>query len=203
MKNTVSWIVILILVGVYVAALAAVLHPRVPPEYKAFFIDRTSTDYEPSHYDSTPEQGIIFNHPGLPSWVQTTHGLSVRDDWGRWTDADEGVTAGLNFGRSFNGEVCLDFTAHAVPWVVGQSINVRMDGEKQSFRISGEGPIEYRLQFHDLHGADKLDFLLPVNLPPVLERTHGSADPRRLGMNFSTLRLIPGECRSGDGNSAQ
>jgi len=192
MKFAVQWIAIVLLLAVYGAAGWAVLHPRVSPEYRAYFIDHTMTDY--MHYDSTPEQGMTFNRPGLPQWVWSTRGLSVRDDWGRWTDSDLALTAGLTFAHAFDGDVCLDFTARAVPWIVGQDIEVKMGSEQQPFRVSSEGLSEYRLQFEGLHGAKDLDFVLPPHLPPVKERAPQNPDTRRLGINLSLLRLIPGAC---------
>lgn len=194
MRIFIKWIVIVALLAVYVAALAAVLHPHVSPAYRAFYINRTSTDYDPSHYDATPEQGMTFNHPGVPTWVLTTRGLSVRDDWGRWTDEDLGSTAGLTFNRSFDGELCLDVTARAVPWLVGLVVPVKMGGQEQSLQISNSGPTEYQLQFAHLAGATELNFMMPKHLPTIIERVPDSADARRLGLNISTLKLIPGVC---------
>lgn len=194
MRIFIKWLVIVALLAVYVAALGAVLHPHVSPAYRAFFITRTSTDYDPSHYDATPEHGMTFNHPGVPTWVLTTRGFSVRDDWGRWTDDDLGSIAGLTLNRSFDGELCLDVTARAVPWMVGQSVPVKMGGQEQFLRISNGDLTEYRLQFAHLAGATELDFMLPKHLPAIIERVPNSADARRLGMNISTLKLISGQC---------
>ena len=187
---------VVVLLAVYVATLAAILHPHVSSAYRAYFIDRTTKDYDPTHYDSTPEQGMTFQHIGLPQWVDTVYGFGAREDGGRWTDSNLGTTAGLNFNRSFAGELCLDFTAHAVAWMAGQSIRFRMDHQEQSLRIETEAPTDYRLQFTDLQGAHQLQFMLP-KMPTVVERRHGAEDPRRLGINISTLRLIPGKCSAG------
>jgi hypothetical protein len=194
MRIFIKWIVIVALLAVYVVALAAVLHPHVSPEYRAFYISRISTDYDPSRYDATPEQGMTFNHPGVPTWVLATQGFSVRDDWGRWTDEGLGSNAGLTFNQSFDGELCLDVTARAVPWMVGQMVPITMGVQEQLLQVSNSGPTEYRLQFAHLAGATELDFMMPKHLPAIIERVPDSADARRLGMNISTLKLIPGQC---------
>lgn len=194
MKSVVQWSAIILLLGVYAAAGWAVLHPHVSPEYRAYFIDRVSSDYGPSPYASTPEEGMVFSRAGLPNWVRMTHGLSMREGWGRWTDSNLSPTAGLTFSRAFDGNVCLDFTARAVPWVVGQGVEARFGGEQRSFRIAAQALSEYRLDFEHLHGANQLDFVLPPHLPTVKEREPTNSDPRRLAINISTLRLVPGEC---------
>ncbi len=194
MKTLIQIIVIVILLAIYGTVAVAIFHPHVSPAYRAFFITRTSTDYNTSHYNTTPEQGVIFNHAGLPGWVLTTHGLSVRDDWGRWTDANLASTAGLSFNQAFNGELCVDTTFRAVPWLVGEAIMLRMGNQQKPIKIASADPTEYRVQLDELRGADELDFVLPPKLPAVIERAPDIPDPRRLGINISSLRLVPGQC---------
>ncbi len=194
MSTILKWITILVLVGVYVAALAAVLHPHVSPEYKAYFIDRTSTDYEPSHYNSSPQEGIFFNRPGLPQWVSNTHGFSVREPGGRWTDEAMGNVAGLTFNREFSGDVCVAASFQTIPWLVGREIPVRFGNQEQLLKPVTTGPATYDLQFHNLEAADHLDILLPSDLPTVVEREHDSSDTRRLGLDVSSLKVLPGQC---------
>jgi len=194
MKTAVKWIAIILLLAVYAGAGWAVLHPHVSPEYRAYFLDRTSTDYGLPRYDSTPEEGIVFSRAGLPGWVLATRGLSVREEGGRWTDDGLTPRAGMTFARGFDGNQCLDFTARAVPWIVGQTVEVKMGAEQRSLRIAGADTSQYRLQFDHLHGADQLDFILPPNLPAVNQREPNNPDPRRLGINFLVLHLVPGEC---------
>ncbi len=194
MSIILKWITILVLVGVYVAALAAVLHPHVSPQYKDYFIDRTSTDYEPSHYDSTPEEGMLFSRPGLPQWVSGTHGFSIREPQGRWTDEALGSSAGLTFSREFSGDICVATSFQAVPWLTGRAIPVRFGNQEQVLKPIAGGPFTYDLQFHDLRAADHLDILLPPDLPSVAEHEHDSSDTRRLGISISSLKILPGQC---------
>lgn len=194
MKSAVQWIAIVVLLGVYAAAGWAVLHPHVSPEYRAYFIDHVSIEYHPPHYDSPPEQGMVFSRIGLPNWVLMTHGFSFREDWGRWTDGNLAPTAGLTLAQGLEGDRCVDLTARAVPWIVGQPVEVKLGSEERSFHIAGGGLSDYQLQFNHLSGAKELDFALPPHLPTMKERVPASTDSRRLGIIISTLRLTPGEC---------
>lgn len=198
MKAIAQWFVIAVLASVYLLALFAVLHPRVSPEYKAYYIERTASDWKPVRYASTPQEGITFSRKGVPQWVEFTSGLSFRDDWGRWTDEDLGAVAGLTFARPFSGTLCVDFTARAVPWVVGHPFVVRMGDETQTMRVAAPELTEYRAQFTHLPAADTLDILLPHGLPRVSEAAPKSDDRRRLGLNLATLRIVPGYCPSGE-----
>jgi len=180
--------------SIYIGVLFAVLHPHVRPEYKAYYIDHISSDWNPSYYPGTLEQGMNFSRRGLPEWVKSTRGLSIRESWGRWTDEDLGPIAGLKFTQSFSGPLCVDFTARAVPWVVGRTITVEMGNEKHPLRIAAEDLTAYEVQFTNLQQANELNIDLPKSLPRVFEMVPTNGDPRRLALNLSTLRLIPGRC---------
>ena len=194
MTTVLRGIIVLALLAVYVAALAAVLHPHISPEYRAYYISRTSTDYNQPHYASTPEGGLVFSREGLPDWVYRTYGFSVREPGGRWTDENLGRTAGLVFNRSFEGSLCLDFTAHAAPWMVGQSIGVSMGSKAANLGVATEAVSDYRVQFMGLRNAEQVEFVLPDRLPSVQERLPDSSDPRRVGIDLVQLRLLPGQC---------
>jgi len=201
MKTLACWLVIMVLVSVYVAALFAVLHPHVSPAYKAYYIDHISSDWNPVHYPGSPEQGILFSRDGLPEWVQSTRGLSTREGWGRWTDEDLGSIAGVAFSHAVNGTFCVDLTARAVPWIVGQTIPVRMGNEVRDLHVASPELTKYQLQFTGLTDADQLDLLLPDKLPPVYKVVPTNGDRRRIALNLAALRLVPGQCPAGEMSS--
>ena len=197
MKVVIQWTVILALLVIYAATLWAVLHPHVSPEYRAFYIDRTATDYRPSRvYETTPEQGMVFNDPGLPEWVTTTHGLSFRDGGGRAIDESLPGPAGVSFRRSFNGDTCVEVGAYAFPGLAGQNIRLRFGEQEQVMHVPAVGPSVYRLQFRGLRDAKRLDFIVPPGLPPLMERAPASKDARRVAMSLRTLKLAAGNCNA-------
>ena len=195
MKTALQWTAIVVLLAVYAMAGWAVLHPHVSPDYRAYFIDRVTTDYAPQHYASTPEEGMEFRHSGLPSWVAATRGFDEREaGGGRWTDANLHALPGLIFSRGFSGDSCVELKVYTIPWLGGREIAVRFGNQEQAFKASAGGPATYDLQFHDLQAADRLEILLPSDLPPVAERERGSTDTRRLGISVHNLRILPGQC---------
>jgi|SRR5271165_24363 len=194
MKLVIQCLVIVLLLAIYAAAFVAVLRPHVTPEYRAFFINRTTVDYNPAHYDSKPEEGMVFSRPGVPQWVSGTHGFSMREELGRWTDEDLGNSAGLTFTREFTGDVCVDASFRAIPWLVGDTITLRMGDQQKQFQVRSADLTDYRLQLSAVQHGTSVDFILPPKLPAVNERVHDSGDPRRLGISVVDLKLIPGEC---------
>lgn len=194
MKTTLLSLIIVVLVSIYGATLLAVLHPHVSAAYKAYYVDHISSVWESDHYPGTPEQDIVFSRNGMPNWVQYTFGLSYPEGWGRWTDENLSESSGLVFSRNFSGPLCVDFTARAVPWVVGKTFVVRMGGQAHSMQIASPELTEYRAQFTDLPPTDKLELLLPPGLPRVEDVPPSNGDSRRLAVNLATLRVMPGAC---------
>ena len=194
MKTTLLALIIVVLVSIYGATLLAVLHPHVSPAYKAYYIDHISSVWEPDHYPGTPEQGIVFSRNGVPSWVQFIFGFSYPEGWGRWTDQNVDSVAGLVFSQSFNGQVCVDFTARAVPWVVGKTLTVRMGGQTHLIQVAATDLSSYQVQFTDLPATNKLELVLPKALPRVLDVAPTNRDTRRLGLALDTLQILPGAC---------
>ncbi len=193
-KEVLLCFAIALLLTVYGATLYAVLHPHISPAYKSFYIEHTSSEWAPTYYPGTPEQGMVFSRSGLPDWVESTRGLSSRDEWGRWTDDQLGNIAAVSFTQTFDGQLCVSITARAVPWMLGRTLAVRMGNETNSLRVASEDLATYQVQFTDLKRADELEIVLPDKLPAVHDVMPASADPRRLGLNLATLRLIPGKC---------
>lgn len=193
-KTTLLVVAILILVSIYSITLFAVLHPHTSAAYRAYFINHSSIEWEGAKYPGAPEQGMVFRRNGVPSWVEFIFGLSSPDGWGRWTDEDLDSAAGLVFSRSFNGQLCVDFTARAVPWVVGKNLTVQMGEQRHAIQIAGSGLTSYRVQFTDLPPSDRLELLLPGKLPRAIDMQPSTGDARRLALNLATLRILPGAC---------
>lgn len=197
MKVAIQWTVIVVLVAIYASTLWAVLHPHVSAEYRAFYIDRTTSEYKPSHYSATPEQGMDFSRRDLPDWVASTYNLYFWDGGGRWTDNSVGNRVGLRLARPLSGDFCMDFTAYAVPWLEGKTIQIELGNQERSISPRG-GSSEYRVSFIGLQGADKLEFVLPQDLPRLVERDSHSNDPRRLGISLGVLKFFSGECKKAE-----
>ena len=196
MKAVAQWLIIAVLASVYLLALYAVLHPNVSRAYRSYFIDRTSSDWNPKHYPGTPDQGMSFSRSGLPEWVDTTYGLSIRDDRGRWTDSDVGGIPGLSFTQKFNGPLCLEFTASPAPALIGKTFAVQMGNQTRTVNVIPQDFADYQVQFAEVGGADSLSFLLLERLPRESEVDRNSGDTRRLGLELSMLKILAGSCDS-------
>jgi hypothetical protein len=194
MKVLVQWLIIVVLTGIYLAAFMAMLHPKVSAAYRSYYIDHNSSDWNPVHYSTTPEQGMNFGRKGLPEWVDSTFGLSFRDPMGRWTDRNVAKIPAISFTRPFKGPTCVEFNLAPAPALAGKALAVRMGDETKTLQFVKPGFVEYRVAFSLDRGADKLEFLLPDKLPRESEVDRTSGDTRRLGVALNTLKIVPGNC---------
>jgi len=183
------------LIAIYAVASWAVLHPHVSAAYRAYYIDHTTLYWNPVHYPGTPAEGMDFSREGLPDWVAYTRGFSIREPWGQWTDSTIAPAATVALTQSYDGIVCVDFSASAVSWLVGKQMAITMGSQTRTVKIES-GAYDYKVQFDHLQNARQLDFV-PANRPPrVKDVDKHSLDDRRLGLDLSMLRLLPGECAS-------
>jgi len=108
MRILIRAVILVAVLSVELYAVYAVLHPHVSPEYRAYYIDHTTNDWNPPHYAATPEQGIDFAHAGWPDFVRNGYGFSYREAEGRWTDGGVLQTPRIELNRQFSGPLCIE-----------------------------------------------------------------------------------------------
>lgn len=193
MKQLLRWVLIGGLAVIYVLTMLAVLHPKVSLAYRAHFIDHTSTEWNPPHYRSAPEDGFVFAQPGLPDWVAWTYGFTRPEPMGRWTDDDLGNKAGLVFDRPFKGTFCLEFNAEPASHM-SDSFALKFGESLQTVPVAARSASDYQIQFRDVKDARQLEFILPKDLPRVHDFDLQNGDDRRLGLLLRRLKIHPGNC---------
>jgi hypothetical protein len=87
MVNKFNLMICLILSLLYGCIVFVAFSPSVSEEYRAYYIDRTITDWKFPQYQATEEEGIDFYRLGWPNFIRFTAGISYREAWGRWADA--------------------------------------------------------------------------------------------------------------------
>ena len=148
----------------YLSVLWCLVHPHISQAYREYFIDRTTTDWADTFIVSlNPDQGVKFNTPGLPAWIDHTYGMSYREEWGRWTDKS-GVTkpSGIAFRNVLSGPICMHLVARPVSPLVNQSVSVKMGNVVRSVTLDSGDAREYDVSFPADTRADRLDFVLPA-----------------------------------------
>ena len=193
MRIALRILVVIALLGVNLASLYAVLHPHTSPQYKAYYIDKSTQDWAPDRYSATPEEGMKFAKPGLPTFVESTRGLSVREAWGRWTDLSLGEPA-IKFRQAFSGPICVVITAYPSEAESGKQVVVAFGAQSQSLHLTAPDFADYYVNFVLTQPANTLEFHFPDGVRRNNDADPASRDIRRLGLAISSIRLSQTSC---------
>ena len=190
MRLAIAITAVVALAGLHLAALYAVLHPKVSQEYRAHYIDKVTMDWNVQHYHSTPEEGIDLTRPGWPAFVEYSFGISKAEKFGSWTDTRMGLKSGFEFNRSFIGPVCVVLNAmpadsirsHRVPLEFGDQDKDIAFGRDQSMR-------SYFVDFDLPSPATTLALRFPKPLPRPSHE-----NPRQVGVALNRIRIFSQPC---------
>jgi Domain of unknown function (DUF7024) len=190
MRFAIGIIAVLALVGLHLAALFALLHPKISPEYKAFYVDRVTTDWHVQYYRSTPEDGIDFTRAGWPDFVKKSFGISTRDTFGRWTDTRLGLTSGFEFNRVFSGPLCVAISAKPSDSMRSRPVTLAFGDQKRDITLGKDNDIRnYAIDFQLPSPSNRLEIIFPGRLPRA-SRT----DPRQAGVGLNRIRIFSQSC---------
>jgi uncharacterized protein DUF7024 len=185
---------------VIVAALAtelyavfAVMHPHVDAEYRAYYIDRSTIDWNPPHYPATPEQGIDFAHVGWPDFVRNGYGFSYRENEGRWTDAAFLETPIIIMNRQFSGPLCLHLRLRPAYAEIGHKLELGLGNSADAVKLVPEFNTYY-FRLNSTQPANALQLRFDGRVPADSHVRPGSADTRRLGVEIASLRIMSSAC---------
>jgi hypothetical protein len=188
MKPVCSVALLLVLSGLYLIVAYLVCTPKLSPEYKAYYLERTSLDWKNGpRYAAQPEQGILFGKEGLPGFVKYIYGFSGHQSWGRWTDGKFGQNAGIVLEQGLRGSVCLNVRLLPATSQLNKEITVVFGDQSKKVVFSNGEFEDYFVDFFEHNPADVIEFKLS-DMPPAIP------DGRRLGLGMAYLRLFRESC---------
>jgi len=140
-------------------------------------------------YAATLEEGADFSRPGLPAFLRSVRGLSLREDWGRWSD---GGRVEFDFRCLLPKRFTLTVRGYAVGENRNRPVRVSAGGCTRELRMQGGPAQDYRVRMRLRERAHRLVFEIPA--PATRAELWGDTanDPRRLGVAFESLRIRPG-----------
>ncbi|HKU86555.1 MAG TPA: glycosyltransferase, partial [Casimicrobiaceae bacterium] len=142
----------------------------------------------PGHASGKPVamRQIDFSRAWLPSAVRAIKGLSGREHWGRWSDADIHPHVEISFRDPLPASGSLALTARAFGPNVGQPIRVRIGRHETELRFDAHDTTA--VASYALGQAPQLLEIVPPH--PTQPCTLGdSQDPRRLGIGLVRLTI--------------
>jgi hypothetical protein len=199
-----------VLLGLYIVTLVRVLRPRVSVEYTAYYVDQVLSDWKPRCYVATPEEGIAFGAPGLPTFVRRMYGFSRRESWGRWTDANHSPQAAdgtpvarLVLNEPFQGLVYLNIRGRKAGWTTGRTFSVSFGSEAHVLSFDHAGFLNQCVDFDLSKPADTIEFrpsgivgsnsMLDTDVADDQQHPH-SANTHRRALGIESLQIFRGGC---------
>ncbi len=140
-------------------------------------------------YPASFEEGADFSRPGLPDFMRSVRGLSLREDWGRWSDGDR---VEFEFRWMLPKRFSLLLGGYAVGDNAGRPIRVTAGGCTRELRMEGPPARGYRLRFRLREPAHVLVFEIPHPATRAELWSDRAWDPRELGIAFERLAIRSG-----------
>lgn len=134
----------------------------------------------------TPQvlQEIDFAADSYPDSVLEITGLSGKESWGRWTDANVAPTAKIRFKRPLPKQFTLVITGQSMP--EHEANKVRVGSFQQEFFIHGVG--DTTKIYVDLTSEPDAIEIVPLN--PASPKELGlNADERKLGVGLMKIKI--------------
>jgi phosphoglycerol transferase len=134
-------------------------------------------------------EGIDFTKPGYPSFLAEVQGMSLREDWGRWTDGRLAPAAKFRLKQPLPKSFTLVLKANAFGPNLDKPVKVRVGGVEKSFvHKDGSTAGTYRLAFELPSAADTIEIVAPAPASPQ-EQNPSNPDQRKLGVGLSRMQF--------------
>jgi phosphoglycerol transferase len=142
----------------------------------------------PIRYSHSLSDGIDFTKDGYPTFINRVAGLSVREDWGRWTNQYRGDVI-LTFSQPLPKNFDIELNAVAYDRNANSPTKIRVDGQEKQLIISSNSLDNYLLSFRDTKGVHVIEIIPPAPISPA-EISPASKDGRKLGIGLRSLKIV-------------
>jgi len=148
---------------------------------------QTPADLLGPRYKATLAQGIDFSRDGFPEFLSAVEGLSLKENWGRWSDANLAPSVKLSFAAPLPRKLQVVLTATTLGENDRLPFAMRIGGVEKSFSVSSTGMRDIALEFELAADASQIEIVAPKPVSP--KELGKSEDARRLGIGLAALRI--------------
>lgn len=136
---------------------------------------------------------LFFNLDGLPKNVLSVNGLSRREAWGRWSDANVASKITIQYTERLPQKFKMLLTAKAWGKNINKPVDIRVGNNIQNVRLQSKSGT-YELSFDDVD-HDTIEIHVPYPQDswvgsavgiPTLDNTL-----RKIGIGLVSLRIVP------------
>ncbi|WP_051302887.1 DUF7024 domain-containing protein [Psychromonas aquimarina] len=147
-----------------------------------------SLGYIGYRYEANLLSGFEFSNPGLPSFLRDISGLSQREDWGRWSDSQDGDFVHLSFIDVLPNKFQLVLKGVGFGPNIGELLKIKVGNLIHEVKIIA-GTNIYHINFvQDNVKLNDIEIYIPTPVSPF-ELGLGN-DHRQLGFGFVSLKII-------------
>ena len=140
-------------------------------------------------YQATLEEGIDFRRDGVPTFISEVTGLSGREPFGRWSDANLGPSVRVVFREPLPRKFEVALTALVMDQNEKLPVLVRAGGVEQSVSFEKPGTLQTQTIVFDLpQDTNTMEIVAPKPVAPhALDPKN--QDQRQLGIALTSLRI--------------
>jgi hypothetical protein len=138
-------------------------------------------------YFASLEEGINFSRTSYPEFLRYVSGIAQREDWGRWTDSNQGAVTLFGFTNSLPRRFTLELRAIPFNQNISKPTKIRVGSQEKIIFIDGKTDV-YTLEFENLGGVNVIEIMPPHNMLSKREAS-SSADPRNIGIGLIHLKI--------------
>jgi phosphoglycerol transferase len=140
-----------------------------------------------NRYDASLEQGFDLKRGGLPKFLVSAFGLSVIEEWGRWSDFNLSPEVTLVFAQDLPREFTLELTVMGFGPNVGEDMLVSA-GESE-YRVSVPSELE-KVTVDIVSAVPTRVVSISAPFPTSPLELSLSEDGRKIGLGFSKIRIL-------------
>jgi hypothetical protein len=138
-------------------------------------------------YFASLDQGINFSRPSYPEFLKYVSGVAQREDWGRWTDSNQGTVTLFGFTKPLPDRFTLELKVAPYGPNISKPTRIRVGSQEKTIIVDGKKNI-YSLDFESLGSVDAIEITAPRSKLSKSE-SFSSADPRNIGIGLIYLRI--------------
>ncbi len=172
----------------YAATASTAWRPQVSEHYRDYYIRRTTTDWKVERGPARLADGIDFSQAVYPLDVDYVRGMSAREPWGRWSDANRGPAVSILLREPLSGTLCLDVTFRTTQRQAREPVMIRLGDATASVVPPDTDTRTYRVELRVTQPGRTID------LEPSQPAPAGPQDQRRIAIGLIRLRLLAGAC---------
>jgi hypothetical protein len=138
-------------------------------------------------YFARLDEGIDFSRASYPEFLKYVSGVAQREDWGRWTDSNQGDLALFGFIKPLPRRFTLELKAATYGTNISKPTKIRVGLQEKTIVVDGKTDI-YSLDFENPDGVDSIEIIAPRTNKSKSEAS-SSADPRNIGIGLIHLKI--------------